>query len=268
MSFLDRLNRIVRSNISDLRGDSRPQSLDRVLGEMESSLRDARREKAQLRKAEKKLVARIRQARDKADQWEERAMMALKKGEEDLAKDALVVRNEALDEAAGLREELEEHRMYLQDIDSALEALEMKLEGTRSRLRASAPSSSGRPRNLRHESDWDREFRRRVQGRGEEASGPTPSGRRRSAAAGDEGDFGAGRILDEMDRMGSKIDAYEAEVEAMRELSDENLSDPERARLERRFRDLEGRRGGERREGKDVDSGRDNLADLKEKFKE
>ncbi len=254
MSILNRLNRIIRSNVNDLRSGSHPDSLNQVLGEMESSLKEARRQKVVLRKQEAKLVAAIRQQRDKADQWEDRAMMALKKGEEDLARDALVVRNEALDEAAKLRDELEEHRMYLQDIDSALEALEMKLEGTRGRLRASSTTAARPPRSLRDERDWDAEFRRRVEDRGASAPRSTPT----------RGAFEDDHLFDEIDRMGSKIDAFEAEVEAMRELSDDNLGDPGRRRLEERFRRLE--QHDRPRRSRD-DSG-DDLADLKRKFED
>lgn len=280
MSILNRLNRIIRSNVSDLRQAGQSSSLEGALGEMESSLKDARRQKAKLRQDEKRLVAAIRQQRDKADGWEDRAMMALKQGEEDLARDALAVRNEALDKAAGLREKLEEHRMYLQDIESALEALEMKLEGTRGKLRASG-SSSGRSRRIREESDWDAEFRRRVGDKrgGEESSRRANSS---SSSASSEPGYTEGsyteddRLFNEMDRMGAKIDAFEAEVEAMRELSDDNLRDPGRRRLEERFRNLEDRERGGRgdrdqrnRDQRNRDQGpSDDLADLKKKFED
>jgi phage shock protein A len=257
MSIMNRLNRIIRSNVSDLRGESRSESIDQVLGEMETSLRDARRQAVILRRQEKKLVAAIREQRDKADQWEDRAMMALKQGEEDLARDALKVRNEALERASSLREELDDQRVYAQDIDSAIQALEMKLEGTRGKfgsLGSSRRAGRASSRTRSDEGAWDAEFRRRVEGN--DAPG-----------AADEDRGGAGfhdeRLFREVDRMGSKINEFEAEVEAMRELSDENLRDPGRSRLDERFRELERRRRSER-----DDSGHDDLADLKKKFED
>lgn len=283
MSILNRLNRIIRSNVTDIRTGGQSGSIDRAVGEMETSLKEARRQRARLRQQEKKLIAAIRRSRDKADEWEERAMMALKRNAEDLARDALIARNDALDEAARLREELEEQRRYMQDIESALEALEMKLEGTRSKLRASSPSRSSR--RISDESEWDAEFRRRVQGRSGDSggsgasSGPSSERRRqagiRSRSYESEESFDTDKIFSEMDRMGSKIDEYTAEVEAMRELSDENLRDPGRTRLEERFRDLEGRSQtrelkdrAEREDRGDYDRDRDNLADLKKKFED
>ncbi|MFW6058042.1 MAG: PspA/IM30 family protein [Persicimonas sp.] len=270
MSILNRLNRIIRSNINDVRSGGQSGSVDSALGEMESSLKEARRQKALIRKEEAKLAATIRDARDKADSWEERAMLALKRGEEDLAREALLVRNEALDEAARLREELEEHRMYLQDIESALEALEMKMEGTRGRLRASS-SSSERPSRLRAESDWDAELRRRVEKRGGSTSSTRSTGRRSSSVrprSSSSDPFGDERVFEEMDRMSDKIDDYSAEVEAMRELSDENLRDPGKSRLEERFRKLEGHEELERTRRKATRDDNDDLADLKKKFED
>lgn len=262
MSIMNRLNRIIRSNVSDLRGDSGPDSINKLIAEMESSLRDAKRQAVILRRQEKKILNEIRAHRDSAEQWEERAMMALKRQQEDLARDALQVRNEALDQAADLREELDAQRVHADDINSAIQALEMKMAGARGRARNTGNARrsgrmSGRARSS--ESAWDAEFRRRVEGQGDAAprSYADPRG---FADEDDASDFQDDRLFREVDRMGSKIDEFEAGVEAMRELSDENLRDPGRSKLDARFRELERRR--------QKDAGRDDLAALKKKFED
>src|SRR5690554_5750356 len=254
MSIMNRLNRIIRSNVSDLRGDTGPDSIDQLLSEMESSLRDAKRQAMILRRQEKKLLAEIRAHRESAEQWEDRAMMALKRQQEDLARDALVVRNEALEQAAELREELEEQRGHAEDINRAIQALEMKMAGARGKAR-NAGSAGGRvtQRARSSESAWDAEFRRRVEGQGAAAPGSY-------SADDDASEFQDERLFREVDRMGSKIDAFEAGVEAMRELSDEDLFDPGRSKLDARFRELERRRQN--------DASRDDLAALKKKFED
>ncbi|AWV89852.1 PspA/IM30 family protein [Bradymonas sediminis] len=256
MSIMNRLNRIIRSNVSDLRGDTGPDSIDKLLSEMESSLRDAKRQAMILRRQEKKLLAEIRAHRESAEQWEDRAMMALKRQQEDLARDALAVRNEALEQAAELREELEAQRVHAEDINRAIQALEMKMAGARGKARNAGNARAGgrvtqRPRSS--ESAWDAEFRRRVEGQG--AAAPSSY-----SADDDASDFQDERLFREVDRMGSKIDAFEAGVEAMRELSDEELFDPGRSKLDARFRELE------RRRQRDTD--RDDLAALKKKFED
>ena len=139
MSLLDRLNLLIRSEINDL---SRGDRLRGAMRDMESSLRDAKRQQAEVRRSEKRLVAQIREQRDKANRWEERAVLALKNGDEDLAREALLMKNRSLAESDRLREELEEQRAYLQDINRALEALEMKLDGAKGRMRSSHTRSS------------------------------------------------------------------------------------------------------------------------------
>ncbi|MGM0558037.1 MAG: PspA/IM30 family protein [Myxococcota bacterium] len=257
MGILDRLNRIVRSEINDLKSGSSGRGGD--FSDVESSLREARRQRAELRREDRRIAKAIREARDRADQWEERAVMALKSGEEDLARDALIVRNEALEEAERLREDLEEHRMYLRDVESALEALELKLEGARGRSQGGS-----RPKSVRDAGSWDSEFRKRVDDRSgsSSASGrsrpsrPSRDDVRRERAR--RKNFETDEYFDEMDRMGDKIDAETAEAEAMDELSGDDWTDPGRRKLDERFERLERKK---KRDDRD-----DDLADLKKKF--
>ncbi len=290
MSILDRLNLLIRSNINDATGRTSPR---RALSEMENSLRDARRQRVELKRGEAQLIRQIRETRERADQWEERAMLALRRGEEDLAREALIVKNKAMREAENLRDQLDDQRAYLQDIERALEALEAKLEGTRARLRASSspgPRRSGEPRL----SDWDREMERRRRQReaGEAPSSESRSSECRSSESRSSGSrsapprsteprrapvdpdiddrFDTSRSFSEMNRMASKIDSMEAEIEAIRELDD---LDPRRSELESIFRRMEGgqrpssgrdgRRDDRRSDRRDSD---DDLADLKAKF--
>ena len=273
MSILDRLNLLVRSNLNSSLGRHGSRSGRSALAEVESSLREARREQAKLRRGEAQLIAGIRTARDKADQWEDRAMLALRNGDEDLAREALRVKNEAMREAGRLREELDDHRSHIQDLERALEALEHKLEGTKSRLRAASQdqrrSSSTGSRRLSggvDESKWEEEFRRRAKARGQGPSdGPRPVDPEINPT------FDTSRKFSEMDRMASKIDGMEAEIEAMRELSDIG-GDGRAAELESIFRSLEGRgrpkksRGRDERKRSDEPPIDDDLADLKKKF--
>lgn len=268
MSILDRLNLLIRSNINDSIGRHDQPTTRQALNEMESSLRDARRQQIELRRGEKALIEQIRDVRNRADQWEDRAMLALRNGDEELAREALVVKNQAMNEARRLRDQLDEHRAYIKDIERALEALEVKLEGTRSRLRSlsSRPASrlSSTGSGGERLSDWDAKMAQR-------------SRLREGGVEGD--DFETDRRFDtsdsfrEMDRMASKIDTMEAEIEAMRELG--SGGDSRRAELERVFASMEGRgrpSAEPRRDSRDERSGSnrppmdDDLADLKKKF--
>jgi len=263
MSILDRLNLLVRSNISDMRGSGQG-----TLRDMESSLRDARRELAQLRVNERKLVDQIREARQKAEQWEDRAMLALRSGNEDLAREALVVKNQHMRDAESLRDRLEGHRNTMRDIESSLEALEFKLEGTRSRYQSERRDDrdrrDSRSFNPRDERDWDAELRRRMAQRdsGDDRrdddrrddyrrndyrrddyrrddrrsydTGSSSSYDRRDRD-GDRGrgantapgstPFNTGDTFREFDRMSDKITRIEAGISADNELAEEALDD-------------------------------------------
>ncbi len=253
MTILNRLNLLIRSNLNDaLSGRSGDSSAQKTFQEMESSLRDARRQQIELRAGEKQLVNQIRGVRERADQWEERAMLALRKGDEQLAREALIVKNKALREAELLRDQLDEHRAYSRDIGSALEALEMKLGSARGRIQQSSsslPTQQSGP-NLQNEAAWDAELRRRTQ----QKSAPTS----RTPTEYDPV-FQTDSQFREFDRMSSKIESMEAEIDAIRELStptsDDDLMDPRRAELEKIFNKME---------TKKVVS--DDLADLKKKF--
>lgn len=269
MSILDRLNLLIRSNLNDTLGKQGSRSARQALSDMEGSLRQARRQQAELRRGEKQLIAQVRQARKKADQWEDRAMMALRDGDEDLAREALVVKNRAMRDARQLRDQLDDHRAHMQDIARALEALEHKLEGTRNRMRARSRDnrrlSDASKRRSGDGDAWDEEMKRRARKRQSSSSSSPPVDPEVSDT------FDTSREFGEMDRMASKIDGMEAEIEAMRELGDIGGADSRRAELERIFRSMEqrGRPSDEHRSKRrrsDEPPIDDDLADLKKKF--
>ncbi|TXD37690.1 hypothetical protein FRC98_08355 [Lujinxingia vulgaris] len=282
MSILDRLNLLIRSNFNESSRSERG-GVRSNLREVETSLRDAKRQQAELRRGERQIIEQIRSEREKADQWEDRAMLALRNGDEDLAREALVVKNKAMVEARRLRDQLDEHRAYMQDIARALEALEHKLEGTRGKMRAASRRQSGARPSLRNESAWDAELRRRMEAReqGDAAPAPrTPSSTTPRTSSPTPADFVTDETFDttrsmrEFDRMSSKIDSMEADIEAMREISDiGNSLDPRRAELDAIFSRLEDRKS--RSDSSSAPSAprknegdRDDLADLKRKFQE
>ncbi len=272
MSILDRLNLLIRSNLNDTLGRHGRPSARKALSEMESSLREARRRQAELRRDEKRLIQQIREERERADRWEDRAMLALRKDDEELAREALLVKNDAVRKARQLRDQLDDHRAHMQDIERALEALEHKLEGTRSKMRAlsqerrkSSPPARRPTSGDRSGAEWDERLRQRSR------SGAPSTTEPMDPALGES--FDTSGTFREMDRMASKIDGMEAEIEAMRELSDIG-GDGRREELERIFSSMEGRRrprhdeSGRRREDRRRDQPPldDDLADLKKKF--
>ena len=285
MSILDRLNLLVRANINDRSTDARS-----TLGQMNTSIKDARRELARVRAGEKQIVEQVRAHRQKVDQWEDRAMLALKHGDEDLAREAIVMKNRAERDMEGIRDQLDNHRAHIRDIESALEALEMKLEGTRSRIDHDRYERTGARAPAGSERDWDAEMQRRLNARGRDGQRPDQTPPRRYEPRQDDArdaspsrgaaydslrrsfsqDAGAPssdgwvgdapqtrQTFENFDRMSRKIDEMEADIDAIRELSDDELMDPRKVELDRIFNDME--------QTKRAD---DDLSDLKRKFSE
>ncbi len=247
MSILNRLNLLVRANLSDLSGPARQENLRHTMQDMESSLRDARRQLETMRRDEDALRAQIRACRERADQWEDRAILALRQGDEELAREAILVKNEALREGERARDQLDAHRTTQRDIERALEALEMKLDGARGRVHAQSPQHAQAP--PRRERDWDAELQRRMSARAPQRGGASPSAPSgpSNAPRGTDGDlFDTGAAMSSFDRMERKIAALEAHVDAADALSDDALMDPRKVELERKFAQMERERGQDR----------------------
>jgi phage shock protein A len=253
MSILDRLNLLVRSNLNDRIGGSQRDGAPSPVHEMEASLRDARAQLGALKGDERRIGEQLRAARQKIDQWEERALLAMRGGSEDLAREALLIKSQATEEASKLRDQLDELRSYMRDISSALEALEIKLRGTQERIQVQ-PHHSQPPGGLRGERDWDAELQRRLSSRGVDGAVSA-----QAAPPADLPPLGNAETWNTFDRISDKIDALEADVEATRALAgaDDPLIDPRRAALEAKFKSMETRKRTD-----------DDLSELKKRFSE
>lgn len=273
MSIIDRLNLLVRANLNESIGSGRSDSARSTFNDMESSIRDARRELAQVRVGERQIIDLLRQERERAEKWEDRAMLALRHGDEDLAREALVAKNRSVRELERLRDQLDGQRGHIRDIEKALEALEMKLDGARGRVQARGGATAGG--GVREERDWDAEMRRRLDRRDDapprqdnpprersydgwasssSSTGSSSSSYRPSSG----GHFDTDEAFGHIDRIESKISHIEAQVDAARALSssaDDELMDPRKVELERIFGDMEKKK----RES-------DDLSDLKKRF--
>lgn len=266
MGILDRIHRLVRANVNDLidRSDVPEAALDHSIAEMESSIREARTHVRVSGKEEEKLAGELRRLREEAFSWEDKAMLALRQGEEELARKALVRKHELDTQADRVRQELERHRDYLADLDRSLDALDHKLDSARSRRRAMSPTSgrakgggggsgytfpsfsdspsSGSKGSASSSSgSWDRDdFRDRR------------AGSRRAFAQDDdlrreypEDVFGVDKPFRAFDEVQDRITQVEARLEAESELT-APLDDPLRDELADRFRRLERDHGGDR----------------------
>lgn len=145
MGILDRINTLIRANVNDLvrRADEPERALDGSLRDMEESVREARARLRAVERNEASILSQWERQRAELLDWEERAMEALRRGDETLARECLVMKKRAEAATLDLEEELSRQRAYMADLARSLDALEVKIDGVRSRRQAISSRVSG-----------------------------------------------------------------------------------------------------------------------------
>jgi phage shock protein A len=94
MGFFDRLSRLLRANLNDLvsKAEDPALILDQSVADMQADLIKLRQAVATAIASQKRIQNQAEQAESQAKTWYERAELALKKSEEDLAREALARR--------------------------------------------------------------------------------------------------------------------------------------------------------------------------------
>jgi phage shock protein A len=240
MSILDRINTLIRANVNDLvhRSDEPERALDRSIGDMQSSVGEARGRLRQCEQNEAQLHQQWRRAREESLEWEDKAMDALRQGDERLARELLVVKKKVDRRVEALREQLEQQRDYVADLSRSLDALQVKLEAVRSRRHSisrhvSGPGADHAPgrvgaATLPFDQDPPASSGAGAGLRGRQAFALDDDMRREYP----EEVFGAGQTFSEFERVGDRIRQDEADALA-------GLDDPLRDDLQDRFSRLE-----------------------------
>jgi phage shock protein A len=129
MGFFDRLSRLFRANanavISSLEDPGK--ILDQSVADMQADLVKLRQAVATAIASQKRIQNQAEQAAAQAGTWYERAELALKKGEEDLAREALARRKTYQDTATALNAQLQSQAGQVDTLKKSLVALEAKI---------------------------------------------------------------------------------------------------------------------------------------------
>jgi phage shock protein A len=130
MGIWDRFSTMFRSNINDMisRAENPEKMLNQLILDMKSQLAKAKGQVASAIADEKKLQADAEVLRKQAEDWERRAMLAVQEGKDDLAKQALMRYNEALQGAQQLHETWLKHRAETEQLKLSLRQLNDKIE--------------------------------------------------------------------------------------------------------------------------------------------
>lgn len=148
MGILGRLSTLIKSNLNDaIDGMQDPaKELDQMVRDMEDSARQARSEVATCMGEEKRLQKRVEAIDEELKLWTDRAEKAVRAGDDNLAKEALKRRGEKEAERAETQKSLQEQGVYVDQLATALKALEARVKDVKLRqgtLRERARAAKG-----------------------------------------------------------------------------------------------------------------------------
>jgi phage shock protein A len=130
MGIFTKLSTLIKSNINDLisRAENPEKMLNQIIIDMRDQLAKAKREVAAAiadeRKLKSQLDGEVKQARD----WQHRAMLAVKEGRDDLAKQALIRQKEHTERAQVLQSTWESQAGETEKLKASLRQLNDKIE--------------------------------------------------------------------------------------------------------------------------------------------
>ena len=213
MGIFSRLGTLIKSNINDLitKAEDPEKMLSQVLLEMQQQLVEAKKAVAIAIADEKKLQKQYTAETDKSKEWERKAMVAVRAGDDNLARQALSRKQEHETIASQFQQQWIAQKQAVEKLKDALRLLNNKIEEAK------------RKKNIliarKKRAEAQQQIANTMQGLGDTSA------------------------FDTFDRMAERIQLMEAEAEAGAELAGEISGDT----LESKFLQLEqgGASGGE-----------------------
>jgi phage shock protein A len=206
MGIFSRLKTLISSNVNDVisKAEKPEKMLNQLIIEMQEQLLESKKAVAIAIADEKKLERELLNQEAQAQEWERKAMLAVKAGKDDLAKEALLRKQEYDNAAAEYRKQWEAQKNSVEKLKESLRELQNKIE------------EAQRKKNLLIARAKRAEAQQKIQ-----STIATVSGNRSA--------------FDAFDRMAQKVDQMEAQADAVQELEDYTSN----SSLEKRFAELE-----------------------------
>jgi len=211
MGIFSRLGTLIKSNINDLitKAEDPEKMLSQVLLEMQQQLVEAKKAVAVAIADEKKLQKQYTAETDKSKEWERKAMVAVRAGDDNLARQALARKGEHETIATQFQQQWISQKQAVEKLKDALRLLNNKIEEAK------------RKKNIliarKKRAEAQQQIANTMQGLGDTSA------------------------FDTFDRMAERIQLMEAEAEAGAELAGELSGDT----LESKFHALEASGGSE-----------------------
>ena len=129
MGLFDRVSRVVRSNLNAAvsAAEDPEKILDQAIMDMQEDLVQMRQAVAKAIASQKRVQMQADKAQSGATQWQQRAQLALQKGDENLAREALVRKKTQAETASSLQAQLAQQEGTVDTLKRQLIALESKI---------------------------------------------------------------------------------------------------------------------------------------------
>ncbi len=130
MSIFSKFSTLIKSNINDLisKAENPEKMLNQIILDMRDQLAQAKREVAAAIADERKLRSQLDDEVKQARQWEHRAVLAVKEGRDDLAKQALMRHQEHAERGLTLEQAWRGQASETEKLKSSLRQLNDKIE--------------------------------------------------------------------------------------------------------------------------------------------
>ncbi len=138
MGVFSRFTDIINSNINNLldKAEDPAKMVRLIIQEMEDTLVEVRSSSAKTLADKKDLARQVSRFEKDAQQWQDKAELALSKGREDLARAALLEKKKCSDNAASIAEELSHVDEHISKLQSEISQLQDKLADAKARQKA------------------------------------------------------------------------------------------------------------------------------------
>jgi phage shock protein A len=129
MGLFDRVSRVVRANLNDAvsKAEDPEKILDQAIIDMQEDLVQMRQAVAQAIASQKRVQQQYDRAQSEANTWQQRAQLAVQKGDESLAREALSRKKVQTETATALKTQLDTQTGQIDALKKNLIGLESKI---------------------------------------------------------------------------------------------------------------------------------------------
>ena len=129
MGLFDRVSRVVRSNLNAAVSSAEDPGkiLDQAIIDMQEDLMQMRQAVATAIASQKRVQQQCERAQSEANTWQQRAQLALQKGDEELARQALMRKKTQAETATALKSQLDQQSTAVEQLKRNLIGLESKI---------------------------------------------------------------------------------------------------------------------------------------------